>query len=434
VQRRPNVIYMHSHDTGRRISPYGFDVPTPNMQKLAEQGMLFRSAFCAAPTCSPSRAALLTGQAAHSSGMIGLHHRGFRLKDPRQHLAQLLQNNGYSTTLVGVNHLHSPVHEIGYQQSIATKTLRSAHVGPAAAEFLRSRPSEPFFLDVGFIETHRGQFPPRDPRDDPRYVRPPLTLPDTPETRIDAAVFSSSVRLYDEGVGQVLAALDEAGLADNTLVINTTDHGISFPRHKCYCTDGGMEVMLIMRGAGGFAGGEVSDALISQIDIVPTLCELLQLEPPPWLQGRSMMPIVRGDVCEINEQVFAEVSYHAAYDPQRAVRTKRHKYIRRFGHRRTPVLVNMDDGLSKDAWVAAGYAEHELPSEALYDLVFDPHEQHNLADDPRQAPELAAMRARLEKWMRETNDPLLEGPVPPPPGAELNSPDHLSTKQGAYRF
>src|SRR5512138_3471119 len=100
----PNILYIHSHDTGRYIQPYGYTVPTPNLQHLAEQGVLFSNAFCAAPTCSPSRAALLTGQCAHSSGMIGLAHRGFNLNNPAQHLATILHNNGYRTALVGVQH------------------------------------------------------------------------------------------------------------------------------------------------------------------------------------------------------------------------------------------------------------------------------------------------------------------------------------------
>lgn len=433
MSERPNVIYIHSHDTGRRISPYGYDVPTPNMQRLAEEGLLFRNAFCAAPTCSPSRAALLTGRWAHCNGMLGLHHRGFRLNDPKQHLAETLRTAGYSTALCGVNHIASPVSDIGYERVIPTETSNARFVGPAAAEYIRSKPKQPFYFDVGFVETHRGQFPPRDERDDPDYARPPISLPDMPETREDAAVFSSAVRLFDEGVGQVLAALDEAGLAENTLVICTTDHGISFPRHKCNCTDGGMEVLLMMRGPKEFLhralpAGSTVDAMLSQIDVYPTLCEWLQLDQPAWLQGKSFVPILRGDVCEVNEEIFAEVTYHAAYEPQRAIRTHRYKYIRRFGERKIPVLSNLDDGLSKDVWMKAGFAERPLPDEALYDLVLDPTERDNLVGVAVHEPTLNDLRKRLDDWMRSTDDPLLKGPVPIPPGAIANHPDDVSPK------
>src|SRR6476660_8683988 len=104
---RPNLVYIHSHDTGRFVSPYGYAIATPNLQKLAESGVLFRKAFCAAPTCSPSRAALLTGQAPHSSGLIGLAHRGFALHDPAQHLAHTLKNAGYYGVLTGMQHVAS---------------------------------------------------------------------------------------------------------------------------------------------------------------------------------------------------------------------------------------------------------------------------------------------------------------------------------------
>ena len=113
---QPNILYLHSHDTGRYVQPYGHAVPTPHLQRLAEEGCLFRQAFCAAPTCSPSRAALLTGQCAHSSGMLGLAHRGFALRDGGQHLAQVLRAAGYHTALAGVQHesARSEVRRLGY--------------------------------------------------------------------------------------------------------------------------------------------------------------------------------------------------------------------------------------------------------------------------------------------------------------------------------
>lgn len=428
MNHRPNIIYMHSHDSGRRVSPYGHAVETPNIHRLAEEGVLFHQAFCAAPTCSPSRAALLTGRWAHCNGMLGLNHRGFTLIEPKHHLCHTMQSAGYSTTLVGVNHVAANVEEVGYQRVIPTETVSAKDVGPAAANFLRGKPTAPFFLDVGFVETHRGRFPPRDPRDDPRFTRPPITLPDTPVTREDAAVFASAARIFDDGVGEVLKALDEANLAKNTLIICTTDHGISFPRYKCWCTDGGMEVMLIMRGPLCFSGGRNIEALVSQIDIFPTLCDWLGIKRPQWLQGHSLMPILQGEKSEVNEEVFAEVNYHAAYEPVRAVRTRRYKYIRRFGNRRTPVLSNMDDGPSKSVWLEAGFARRELPEEALYDLTLDPAEQNNLINNQSLASVASEMRSRMDRWMRASDDPLLKGPIPLPPGTVANRPDDVSPK------
>lgn len=425
---RPNILYLHSHDTGRYVQPYGYDVPTPYIQRFAEQGVVFRQAFNAAPTCSPSRAALLTGQSAHSAGMIGLAHRGFWLKDYRRHLVHTLRQAGYRSTLIGVQHVAPEPHMIGYDEVVDLPSREARHVAPAAVRFLQGRPQEPFFLSVGFAETHR-EYPSPEAPDDPRFCRPPAPLPDAPETRHDMAAFRTSARRLDAGMGAVLGALEAAGLAENTLVIMTTDHGLAFPLIKCNLTDHGLGVMLIMRGPGGFTGGRVLDGLVSHIDVFPTLCDLLGMARPAWLEGRSLMPLVRGEAREVNEEITAEVTYHAAYEPQRAVRTKRFKYIRRFGGRGTPVLPNCDDSPSKDLLLRNGWAARPVAAEQLYDLCFDPGEAHNLAGDPVMAEVLREMRGRLERWMERTADPLLAGPVPAPHGAQVNDPDGLSPRE-----
>ena len=147
--RRPNVLYLHTHDTGRYIQPYGHAIPAPHVQRLAEQGVLFRQNFCAGPTCSPSRAALLTGQWPHSCGQLGLAHLGFELEHPERHLAWTLRHAGYDTALLGVQHVVRDPAATGYQR-IATGGRKVADVIPRAVEFLRHAPKDrPFFLDVG---------------------------------------------------------------------------------------------------------------------------------------------------------------------------------------------------------------------------------------------------------------------------------------------
>ena len=421
----PNILYLHSHDTGRYVQPYGHAIPTPNIQRLAEQGVLFRKAFCAAPTCSPSRASLLTGQYAHCSGMLGLAHRGFSLNDYTQHLLHTLRKEGYQSALIGEEHLSKDRNAMGYDYVSKIEGFHSNVVAPAAIGMLTNGLAQPFFLSVGFFETHREFMKPGSPQD-AKYSKPPAPLPDTPETRRDIAAFKASASALDWGVGAVLDALDASGLAENTLVICTTDHGVAFPRMKGYLTDHGIGVMLILRGPGGFTGGLVLDALVSHIDIFPTLCDLLEIDAPRWLQGKSMMPLMRGEVEQIHDAIFAEVTYHAAYEPMRAVRTQRWKYIRRFDHHLGPVLPNCDDSPSKDVLMAHGWKERSRPLEQLYDLIFDPNEACNLANDLSVAVVLEEMRTKLDEWMYSTNDPLLRGPVPAPHGAELNDPDQMS--------
>ena len=421
----PNILYLHSHDTGRYVQPYGYAIPTPNIQRLAEQGVLFRKAFCASPTCSPSRACLLTGQYAHTNGMLGLAHRGFSLRDYHHHLVNVLRQRGYWSALIGEQHISKEPGIIGYDRVYKIETNHVKSVAPLANEILRNAPHQPFFLSVGFFETHRGFFEPTSPQD-ANYSRPPRTIPDTPQTRQDMAAFQASAWSLDQGVGAVINALDSSGLAENTLIICTTDHGLAFPGMKCTLTDHGIGVMLIMRGPGGFSGGKVFDAMVSQIDIFPTICALTGIEQPEWIQGTSFTPLIQGKVRTIHHAIFAEATYHAAYEPQRAVRTERWKYIRRYGDRRTPVLANCDDSLSKDLFMEYGWQHHILASEQLYDLIFDPNEAANIATDPAVASTLEEMRSRLDQWMSSTDDPLLSGPVPAPAGAELNDPDQVS--------
>jgi arylsulfatase A-like enzyme len=426
--RRPNILYIHSHDTGRYAQPYGHSVPTPHIQQLAEQGVLFRQAFCAAPTCSPSRASLLTGQCAHSSGMLGLAHRGFVLHDYQQHIAHTLRSAGYRSTLIGMQHVAQDPERIGYDRVVPVASHRVEHVAPKAVEFLNSAIQEPFFLSVGFSETHRPFHDP-GPNEDGRYSLSPSPLPDRPDIRREMAAFKASARVLDQGIMVVLDALEANGLAENTLVICTTDHGLAFPGIKCNLTDHGIGVMLIIRGPGGFVGGQVCDAMVSHIDLFPTICDLLEIEQPAWLQGKSLLPLMRGDVEQINEEIYAEVTYHAAYEPQRAVRTPRWKYIRRFENRTGPVLPNCDDSPSKDVWLQHGWQNRPPAAEQLYDLIFDPNEAHNLADDPSMDGVLDDMRGRLRRWMRRTDDPLLYGPVPAPSGAQVNDPDGRSPSE-----
>ena len=427
-----NILYIHSHDTGRYIQPYGHAIPTPHLQRLAEEGVLFRQAFCAGPTCSPSRAGLLTGQYPHQCGMLGLAHRGFSLTDPSHHLASFLAANGFETVLAGVQHetVHTPeaIRGLGY-----TRHLGRPEPEVTASQYLDSRPAGPFFLSVGFGETHRA-FPEPDPDINPAFCAPPAPLPDGPEVRRDMAAFKTLARRLDAKIGTVLAALARNGLDRNTLVIATTDHGIAFPLMKCNLTAHGTGVMLILRGpregaqAGVVKAGVAEDALVSQIDLFPTLCDLLGLTRPGWLEGESLAPLLRGEKPEVREAVFSEVSYHAAYEPMRAVRTRRWNYIRRWEDRRSPVLPNCDDSLSKTRLLELGWKERAPALEALYDLAFDPQEAVNLAGRPEAAPVLAEMRLRLDRWMRDTQDPLLAGSVPAPAGAQVNDSDGASPR------
>jgi N-sulfoglucosamine sulfohydrolase len=425
---RPNVLYLHSHDSGRYVQPYGYPVPTPNIQHLADQGALFRQAFCAAPVCSGSRAALLTGQCTHATGMLGLAHRGYRLHHPERHIVNVLRDAGYWTGMVGEQHVSADPGGLGYDHVVDLDSTRVSDVTPAATKLIgvRAQESAPFFLSIGFFETHREFFEPSSIRD-VLYSRPPENVPDNAQTRRDMASFRASARALDQGVGTVLNALEENGLTDNTLVFLTTDHGLAFPDAKCTMYDRGIGVMLLIRGPGGFERGRVYDALVSHLDLYPTICDVVGLEHPSWLEGTSLLPLIRGDVTQIHEEIFAEVTYHAAYEPQRAVRTSRYKFMRRYDDKHPGrVLANLDDSMTKDVLLAAGWADVDPPWEALFDLWLDPAEGNNRIDDPNLAGVAEDLRERLHDWMVRTGDPLIDGPVHPADGTIHNTVDQVS--------
>ena len=261
----PNILYIHSHDTGRYVQPYGYAVPTPNIQLLADQGVLFRQAFCAMPTCSGSRACLLTGQGGAGNGMLGLAHRGWVLNDYRHHLVHSLRGAGYQSALIGEQHISLEPETIGYDDVLPVDSNHAHEVAPIAIEALRAA-SEPFFLSVGFFETHRDFAAPTSVRDT-LYSLPPPNVPDTPRTRQDMAAFKASARSLDQGIGAVLNGLHEHGLVDRTLIVCTTDHGLAFPGAKATLYDRGTGVLMIMRGPHGFTGGKVVDALVSHLDV-----------------------------------------------------------------------------------------------------------------------------------------------------------------------
>ena len=166
--------------------------------------------------------------------------------------------------------------------------------------------------------------------------------------------------------------------------------------------------------------------MVSHLDIYPTLCEIAGAEPPDFLQGTSLLPLVTDETDRIHDEIFTEVTFHAAYEPTRAIRTERWKYIRRFDDNHHPVLSNCDDSASKETLVEAGWADQVVATEQLYDLILDPNEVRDLAEDPGHANILEELREQLTAWMKETEDPLLDGPIPVPPGAVVNDPGQSS--------
>ncbi len=425
-----NIIYLHTHDIGRYVQPYGYPVQTPNLQRLAEEGVLFRNAFCAAPTCSPSRAALLTGQYPHQCGMYGLTNQGWLLNDYSRHMAGFFHEQGFESVLCGGQHVvgstPAEIARLPYDRVLQLEgdggLPVEEEVTSKAEAYIKAEHDKPFFLSIGHGLAHHSRWDYSFCKSyelfgvlDWRYVRPLPHLPDTPATRWEAAMQYRASRYLDVHVGRIMAAVDEAGIADDTLLIFTTDHGPGLPGVKVNLNDRGTGIAMIMRGPYGFIGGKVVDGLAHQIDLYPTLCEWLDIEPPDWAEGTSLMPMVRNPQATVRDAVFTEQNYHGAYRPLRSVRTVRHRYIRRVGTELSRLAYSADGGAAHACLKQAGDDQVMVPEEQLYDIVLDPNEVVNVAADPAYKEVLTDLRRRLDDWLEATDDPFRHDAIPKPP-------------------
>lgn len=438
----PNIVYLHAHDAGRHLCCYGHQVPTPALTRFSEEATVYRAFHCVAPTCSPSRAALLTGETPHSCGVLGLAHLGFSLRQGEKHLSRFLASHGYHTALCGVQHEFEG-HEVAsiYESVISPAEIemvpgesekdtkiksRDRKVARATSNFLRTYTDpRPLFLSCGFFLPHH-PLPSGAEDFPPSHLQPFALMPDNPATRQDMADFASGLETMDSGVGEVLQALAASGMRGETILFFTSDHGPPFPGMKCNLTDHGTAVAFILDYPGNLLRGGAIDALVSQLDVFPTLCELAGLPTPDRLQGKSLRSLQDGSQSALHEVIFGEINFHATFEPQRSVRTVSHKLIRRYSRRLLPCLSNIDDSRSKSFLVSqTRFAEKEREGIELYDLILDPQEACNVAGDPAYAAIRQDLEQRLDRWMEETDDPLLSNSLSVPAGAKakpLDSP------------
>lgn len=417
LSRPPHIVSITCHDLGRFLGCYGVaTVRTPNLDRLAASGLRFLRAFTTAPQCSPSRAALATGRYPHCNGVMGLtHHRfGWDLEPGEQTVGTLLGRAGYETHLFGLLHITPHPERLGFD------AIHSPGLGPvvgeeASAFLAQTTPERPLYLEINLEEPHRpfdqGGIEP----DAGLGVTIPPYIPADEAAREEFAAFQGAVAVADETVGRVLAALDQAGLANQAVVIFTTDHGIAMPRAKCTLYDPGLETALMIRWpGGGVAAGETRHALLSNIDLLPTLLELAGAPVPPSVQGRSFRNLLTGGPDQGRDEIFAEKTLHSYYDPMRAIRTDRYKLIHNF---EATFRVEVPSDIQAGAIFRADptrYAGDTHPGVELYDLASDPLEQVNRAGDASLATVERDLDHRLWAWMAATSDPLLTGPVPSP--------------------
>jgi N-sulfoglucosamine sulfohydrolase len=432
MKKKPNIIIFITHDQGQFAGIYDSpqtpnSVKTPNIDELGKEGIRFSNYFCAAPQCSPSRGAMQTSKFPHQNGLMGLVNRGWTLPETNKTIPMYLKEQGYTTHLMGFQHEAKNPETLGYDTISKRKFefhYSRKELEPEYLKFLYEHKDDekPFFLCIGTPEVHRPFIVFGKPVN-PNTVEVPPYLPDTPDVRKDLAEFYGCINETDETIGKLNKWLEHTALKDNTLFIYTTDHGEAFPRAKCTLYDPGIKILLLMSlpGSEYIKGGKVIPSLARNIDLLPTLLDLIGAEIPNKIEGKSLYPLIKGVKKQIHEEIQAELSFHEHYNPIRCIRTEKYKYIKNFEPFETLFYMPKDIIGDPAGKVMKKRYKKKREMEELYDLEMDPLEKMNLIEDPNYAQVANELRASLKQWMKKTNDPLLKGKIKPPPGVIKNS-------------
>ena len=410
-QSRPNILWISAEDLSPDLACYGDDYSvTPNLDRLASQGAVFTRAFSAAPVCSPSRSSIITGVYAST---IGTHHHRSKVTPPAhvRCFTEYLREAGYFCTNNVKTDYNFPVPPGAWDEN-----SRTAH-------WKHRKSDQPFFAVFNFTTTHEGQHFGDKPveglsdaeRHDPAKATLPPYYPDTPVMRKNWAHYYDSITLMDKQIQALLDELDQAGLAEETIVLFWGDHGRGLPRGKRWLYDSGTRVPLIVRCPGKIASGAVRRDLVSLVDLAPTMLSLAGITPPKHMQGR----IVIGKAVQPEPPYLFGIRdrMDETHDMMRSVRDERFKYIRSFHPEkpyaqpirymdRSPIMQDWRrlDAEGKLVGPQALFFAKTKPPEEFYDTQADPHEVINLAAAPEHRHKLEEMRRELDEWMKRTND------------------------------
>ncbi len=418
---RPNIVVFLTDDQGQRdCTPYhDSGIRTPNMQRLAEQGLTFTRAFVASPSCAPSRAALLTGLMPAQNGAEANHSK------PRAEIKKwpaYFQELGYEVVAFGkVSHYKHTV-DYGFDQ-FAHDTFHDHAAIPAAVEYLKARPrdnAKPLCLMVGSNWPHV-PWPEEAPAYDPAKLELPAGSIDTPETRQWRARYAAAVTNADDNLGLIMDAAKQY-LPENTAFLFTSDHGAQWPFGKWNLYEAGVAVPLIVAWPGKIQPGSRSDAMVTWTDLLPTCVAIAGGTAPTGIEGSSFMPVLLGQQSSHRTHVFTTHANDNRMNvyPSRAVRDERWKYIRNL-HPEFAFTTHLDLVAGRlgqraffSTWETAAKTDpqaaailkryHQRPAEELYDLSRDPFEQQNLATELQHAEVLRDLRQRLDSWMKDQGD------------------------------
>ena len=410
---KPNIVVFLCDDLGLRdSSPYGAtDVRTPNLQRLASEGLVFNRAFVASPACAPSRAAMLCGLMPARNGAEANHTFA---RPEIQGWPHYLRELGYDTAAFGKVAHGGDVKRWGFSHFNLKFDL------DLVREYLANREGDkPLCLFVG---THDPHVPWDKNRDyDASKVKLPWNFVDTPQTREYRTDYYTEVTRADTDMGTLYNFVRQK-LGPNTLFMFSSDHGAQWPFGKWNLYDTSIRTPLLAAWHGVIKPGTRTNAMVSWVDFTPTLIELAGGTPPPGLDGKSFVGVLLGHDTQHRPEIYTTHSGDGRMNvyPIRALRTDRFKYLRNlFPTNQYTTHIDRSENQTSGlyywrTWIAAAKTNpeaaaivkryHERPAEELYDLLSDPAEKQNLADNSEHAEMLKALREKLDVWMKEQGD------------------------------
>ena len=414
AQGRPNLIYIMADDcTYREFGCYGGQAHTPNIDKLAAEGMRFKRCFQAAPMCSPTRHNIYTGLYPVKSGAYPNHTFA---KDGTKSIVHYLKPLGYRVALSGKTHI-SPKTVFPFEYSGKGNNPDMEVIDKLMAESKEA--STPFCLFATSNEPHT----PWNKGDASRYPVEKIKLPpyyvDTPETRAGFSKYLAEITYYDSQVGKIVVLLKKHGVADNTLIMVTSEQGNSYPFAKWTCYDSGLQSAMICRWPGKIKPGSAANAMVEYVDICPTFLEVAGAKIPKVLDGKSFMGVLKGETDEHKEHVYGLMTTRGINNGSehygiRSVRSGTHKLIVNLSPEAEFKNACTQSNVFKswEAKAAAGDANaaklvkryKHRPAIELYDIRKDPLEMDNIADNPENAPIIKELRAKLDAWMLGQGD------------------------------
>ncbi|MBI9070198.1 MAG: sulfatase [Melioribacteraceae bacterium] len=460
--KKPNVVLIVSDDHGTNdLGCYGNDkIKTPNLDKLAEEGVRFVNAYATSASCTASRSAILSGLYNHANGLYGHshHYHNFKAFEHVQTLPVLLEKLAdYRTARVGKYHL-APESVYKFQTVLKANSRNSVEMSDKCKSFVSTSSDKPFFLYYCTSDPHRGggiveesKYKPDrfgniekgydgivKTEFDPADVIVPPYLPDNPECRAELAQYYQSVARMDQGIGLLFKHLKNSGEWENTVIIYISDNGIAFPGAKTTVYQPGLNLPCIVKYNNSKGKNIVLNEMINWADLTPTILDIAGVlitaeeslsseynnQKGNWdntvnqkFHGRSFKSVLEGNSEDDWNETFGSHTFHeiTMYYPMRTVITDKYKLIWNIAHYLP--YPHASDLWESATWQSVINSENKMYANKnvekytyrsefeLFDIVNDPDEKNNLADNSEFNDTLEKMKAKLKEFQKRTNDP-----------------------------